>query len=47
VSGPVAGRTPTYEFTFPPVVADGVRLVGRPGGDEAYTAVSELEVFSS
>ncbi len=46
VPGPTAGRLRTFEFTFDPVRANGVRLVGPPGGDEAYTAISELEVYS-
>ncbi len=41
------GEPRTYEFTFAPTVADGVRLVGVPGGYERYTAISELEVFSA
>jgi len=34
-----------YTFTFDPVVADGVRLVGEPGGPLRYTSVAELEVW--
>lgn len=43
---PTTGPPPTYDFIFTPVLADGIRLVGRPGGDEAYSAISELEVYS-
>ena len=34
-----------YTFTFDPVVADGIRLVGEPGGALRYTSVAELEVW--
>lgn len=35
----------SFEFTFGPIDADGVRLAGRPVGPEAYTTVSELAVY--
>lgn len=34
-----------YVFTFDPVVADGIRLIGEPGGDLRYTSIAELEVW--
>jgi hypothetical protein len=34
-----------YVFTFDPVVADGIRLTGEPGGDLRYTSIAELEVW--
>lgn len=35
-----------YVFTFPAVVADGIRLAGEPGGALRYTSVAELEVWA-
>jgi hypothetical protein len=35
----------TTTFRFSPTEADGVRVVGVPAGTEAYTSISELEVF--
>jgi hypothetical protein len=32
-------------FTFDVVEADGIRVIGRPGGSEAYTAIAEFEVY--
>lgn len=34
-----------YVFDFESVVADGVRLVGEPGGGLRYTSIAELEVW--
>lgn len=34
-----------YVFTFEPVVADGIRLIGEPGGALRYTSIAELEVW--
>jgi hypothetical protein len=34
-----------YVFTFDPVSADGIRLIGEPGGPLRYTSISELEVW--
>ncbi len=34
-----------YVFTFQPIVADGIRLIGEPGGDLRYTSITELEVW--
>ncbi len=38
-----AGRS--YTLTFDDVEADGVRLVGVPGGAARYTSIAELEVY--
>ncbi|MBN9140781.1 MAG: DUF4185 domain-containing protein [Micrococcales bacterium] len=35
-----------YVFSFAPVVADGIRLTGEPGGPLRYTSISELEVWA-
>lgn len=32
-------------FSFLPIEADGIRIIGRPANPEAYTTVAELEVF--
>lgn len=37
----------TYTFAFKDTWGDGVRIVGKPGGDSAYTTVGELEVYYS
>ncbi|WRS29375.1 hypothetical protein U6G28_07520 [Actinomycetaceae bacterium MB13-C1-2] len=34
-----------YEFRFPRVCADAVRIIGEPGGDAQFTSVTELEVW--
>jgi hypothetical protein len=34
-----------YVFDFDLVLADGVRVIGEPGGHGRYTTVAELEVF--
>lgn len=34
-----------YVFTFTPALADGIRLIGEPGGALRYTSISELEVW--
>lgn len=36
-----------YAFDFAPVCADGVRLVGEPGGPLRYTSIAELEVWNT
>jgi hypothetical protein len=36
----------TYEFTFPPVTGEGIRLAGIPAGTGTYISVAELRVFS-
>lgn len=35
-----------YVFTFPTVVADGIRITGEPGGALRYTSIAELEVWA-
>lgn len=40
-----AGPNKTYTLTFDPVRGDGVRIIGRPGGDAKYTSIAELEVY--
>lgn len=37
----------TYEFTFPPVIADGIRIIGNPGGAANFISVGELRVLSA
>nr|BFF09737.1 hypothetical protein GCM10025699_10400 [Microbacterium flavescens] len=34
-----------YVFDFEPVLADGVRITGAPGGPFRYTSIAELEVW--
>lgn len=34
-----------YVFGFEPVIADGIRLIGEPGGPMRFTSISELEVW--
>lgn len=40
-----AGTNQTYVFDFDPVVADGVRVIGAPGGTTTFTSASELAVY--
>lgn len=35
-----------YTFSFDSVIADGIRLIGEPGGPLRYTSIAELEVWS-
>ncbi len=35
----------TYTLDFDPVVADGIRIFGTPGGANEFTSVGELRVF--
>ncbi len=37
----------SYTFDFDPVTADGVRLIGEPGGGMRYTSIAELEVWDA
>ena len=39
-----AGNT-TYTFAFDNTWGDGVRIIGRPGGDARYTSIAELNVY--
>lgn len=34
-----------YSFTFAPVCADGIRIIGEPGGHARFTSIGELEVW--
>lgn len=34
-----------YELTFDDVVADGVQIIGVPGGDGTFTSIGELQAF--
>ncbi len=36
----------SYRVTFDPVIGDGVRVYGRPGGSADFISVAELEVFA-
>lgn len=37
----------TYELSFNPVVGQGIRIVGRPGGSARFISVGELRVYGS
>ncbi len=37
-----AGTNVSYTFTFDPVSADGVRVIGTPGGSSTFTSVGEV-----
>lgn len=43
--GPEATGGHRWTLTFAEASTDGVRVVGRPGGYEAYTSIAELEVY--
>lgn len=34
-----------YTFSFPATWGDGVRIIGRPGGAERFTSITQLEVY--
>ncbi|MBF8186130.1 DUF4185 domain-containing protein [Nonomuraea sp. K274] len=40
-----AGPNKTYTFRFDPALADGVRVIGAPGGAHTFTSVAEVEVY--
>jgi hypothetical protein len=40
-----AGSGTSYTFTFDPASADGVRIVGVPGGAKTFTSIGELAVY--
>ncbi|WP_224337681.1 hypothetical protein [Haloprofundus halobius] len=40
-----AGPNNTYEFTFEDDHGDGVRIIGVPGGNAAFTSIGELEAY--
>lgn len=35
----------TFEIAFDEIAGDGIRIVGKPGGEETFTAVTEIEVY--
>lgn len=35
----------TYAFDFEDTWGDGVRIIGKPGGEDAFTSIAELEVY--
>ncbi len=37
----------TLDFRFTPVVADAIRVIGSPGGSDAFTTILELEPIGS
>jgi hypothetical protein len=37
-----AGANATYVFTFDPISADGVRVIGMPGGATTFTSAAEI-----
>lgn len=43
-NGAAGGSFQQYTVTFPPVVGDGVRIVGTPGGDRTYSSIAEMSV---
>jgi hypothetical protein len=40
-----AGTNQTYTFSFTPVVADGVRVIGVPGGTQMFTSAAEIAAY--
>jgi hypothetical protein len=40
-----AGKDRTYTLRFDQTWGDGLRIIGKPGGSEAYSSVAELEVY--
>ena len=42
-----AGPNHTYQFDFTPTAADGVRIIGVPGGTRTFTSIGELEAYHS
>jgi hypothetical protein len=40
-----AGPNHSYTLQFTPVTADGVRIIGQPGGTSFFTSIAELEVY--
>ncbi|GMA15331.1 hypothetical protein E5F05_00825 (plasmid) [Deinococcus metallilatus] len=40
-----AGPNKTYTLRFTPVSADGVRIIGTPGGSRTFTSIAELGVY--
>lgn len=40
-----AGSNVTYTIDFDPVVADGIRITGAPGGEATFTSAAEIAVY--
>ncbi|SEN80586.1 hypothetical protein SAMN05216267_1010141 [Actinacidiphila rubida] len=40
-----AGPNHTYTLSFTPTAADGVRVIGAPGGTRTFTSIGELEAY--
>jgi hypothetical protein len=40
-----AGSNTSYTLTFDPVQADGVAIIGTPGGRSTFTSIAELAVY--
>lgn len=38
------GSNASYIFTFDPVAADGIRIIGTPGGSSTFTSIGKLTV---
>lgn len=39
------GRFTAFTFAFETIDADGIRIIGQPGGTSRFTSISELEVY--
>lgn len=35
----------SYQISFKDISGDGIRIIGKPGGAQKYTAIAELEVY--
>lgn len=42
-----AGTNTTYTLTFPATAADGIRIIGTPGGSSTFTSIGELAAYNS
>lgn len=42
---PAAGPRAVYRFRFRTALADGVRIIGRPGGEHTFTSISALSAW--
>ncbi|MFI6346039.1 hypothetical protein [Streptomyces sp. NPDC050560] len=42
-----AGPHHTYTFDFDATAADGIRVIGAPGGTRTFTSIGELEVYDA
>jgi hypothetical protein len=42
-----AGANTSYTFTFPTTSADGVRVIGTPGGSDTFTSVGEVSAYDA